>query len=356
MSKKGQPLLNITILYNYDTEDYTPCHGGIKMPEHTKTTKEAAKIAEDWAILFMRDNASSYSGTNVFHANWPKSTSYAIVDHLKANGIRPKVIADPDNERQVILEISTSHKQGTVFEALKTARIFGSASANVTCIKLANHDENLPEWTTKQLDLLSESGSNPNIVGKIKLAKSLRETYTVSFCGIEYDAVKEGRSLHDQTPVKCFESEDGERIWVDSLGNVHADAAGDVQGLTKRFKKYTSRSTEIKANSSVSNVSEFQKIVEQASKIMAKKFQDSSPKSLMTVSLELMTGPTWSRLVRVSTVDGKVICQAAYGFLDKDGNLWKAASWKAPAKNKPRGTIHDLIRNIENKHWEYDIL
>ena len=61
MSKPNQPLLDITILYNSDTKDYTPCHGGVRMKDRCKTTKEAAEIAEAWAAQFMKDNHESYS-------------------------------------------------------------------------------------------------------------------------------------------------------------------------------------------------------------------------------------------------------------------------------------------------------
>jgi len=53
-------------------------------------------------------------------------------------------------------------------------------------------------------------------------------------------------------------------------------------------------------------------------------------------------GRKYVRIVR-SDVDGSarsVVC-----FVERaTGLIWKAASWKAPAKNFPRGSIHDTNR------------
>lgn len=39
--------------------------------------------------------------------------------------------------------------------------------------------------------------------------------------------------------------------------------------------------------------------------------------------------------------------RSAHSFLEiATGNIWKAAGWKVPAKNKPRGNIANLTPNV----------
>lgn len=44
-----------------------------------------------------------------------------------------------------------------------------------------------------------------------------------------------------------------------------------------------------------------------------------------------------SKYVRVVTINGA--SSSAHSFIDINGNIWKAASWKAPAQNFIRGSI-----------------
>lgn len=101
--------------------------------------------------------------------------------------------------------------------------------------------------------------------------------------------------------------------------------------------------------------SEIEKAVAAASDIiLAYSKQDSK---IEDVTLEVMVGPTWSRLVRVITHRStqEVTSRSAFGFVDREGNLWKAAGWKAPAKNKPRGTLQDLYDKKKVGGWYYSI-
>ena len=51
------------------------------------------------------------------------------------------------------------------------------------------------------------------------------------------------------------------------------------------------------------------------------------------------------KYIRVIRVQG--IARSAHSFVEiETGNVWKAASWKVPAKNKPRGHITKLTQNI----------
>lgn len=89
---------------------------------------------------------------------------------------------------------------------------------------------------------------NPNIVGLIDGTKKqkpfdIKRAYLIKFCGKEYHSInKLGNSFADNTPVSCFESVDGERIWVDAKSNVHADSIGNERDELKKryitFQKY----------------------------------------------------------------------------------------------------------------------
>jgi hypothetical protein len=64
-------------------------------------------------------------------------------------------------------------------------------------------------------------------------------------------------------------------------------------------------------------------------------------------TLEPMGGP---RYIRIVSVDGTT--RSAFGFVDKtNGNVLKAASWKAPAKNFSRGNIFDEQHGCGRIRW-----
>ena len=61
-----------------------------------------------------------------------------------------------------------------------------------------------------------------------------------------------------------------------------------------------------------------------------------------TVTVEFEEG---KKYIRVIKNDG--VSQFVHSFvLKEDGSIWKAAGWKAPAKNKPRGNIDNLAPNV----------
>ena len=50
-----------------------------------------------------------------------------------------------------------------------------------------------------------------------------------------------------------------------------------------------------------------------------------------------MTLEPGRKYIRVVRVDGS--SRSVHSFLDLDGNIWKAAGWKAPALNHTRGNV-----------------
>ena len=49
---------------------------------------------------------------------------------------------------------------------------------------------------------------------------------------------------------------------------------------------------------------------------------------------EVSYGKAYARIIRRDNVSA-----SAHAFVDKEGNIWKASSWAAPAKNFVRGNV-----------------
>ena len=104
-----------------------------------------------------------------------------------------------------------------------------------------------------------------------------------------------------------------------------------------------------------------QQIIDALTQLEAILNSDPSVKELpYTYKIELEMGKVYARIVRreiweknpTETVNGSV-----YGFIKlADLTLWKAAGWKAPAKNKPRGVLADLADASKVlPNWRYSI-
>ncbi len=96
----------------------------------------------------------------------------------------------------------------------------------------------------------SASYDHPNVVGKADFGKDSPEKgFSMKFAGTEYSATgKTGNSMHDQTPVREFEAEDGHRVWADGASRVHADSRGEVAGLRQKFEAATKPAAPAKPN------------------------------------------------------------------------------------------------------------
>lgn len=79
-----------------------------------------------------------------------------------------------------------------------------------------------------------------------------------------------------------------------------------------------------------------------------KEFPDCEPNHM---TLTMMRGKKYIRLV-VSNLKNEH--RSAYAFLDTEGNIYKAAGWKAPAKGI-RGTIDsvDPSKLTSSTYWLY---
>lgn len=62
-------------------------------------------------------------------------------------------------------------------------------------------------------------------------------------------------------------------------------------------------------------------------------------------------GPTYLRIAREEYHAGKLVARSAVCFVKReDGTIWKAASWKAPAKNFPRGRVYNTEDNVPSSY------
>lgn len=79
---------------------------------------------------------------------------------------------------------------------------------------------------------------HPYVVGMAKLgSQSPGDAVSLTFAGKEYHSTgKRGKSFHDGTPVREFESDDSHVVWLDGKGRIHADGASEVAGLRKRYE------------------------------------------------------------------------------------------------------------------------
>jgi len=58
------------------------------------------------------------------------------------------------------------------------------------------------------------------------------------------------------------------------------------------------------------------------------------------------------RYVRIVKTDASAHDRSAFGFIDTtNGDVLKAAGWKAPAKNFARGNVYDDKHGVGRIHW-----
>lgn len=71
-------------------------------------------------------------------------------------------------------------------------------------------------------------------------------------------------------------------------------------------------------------------------------FLNDFPGSMVGVDFD-HGGRKYIRVIRT----GAGSSRSAHSFIEKEtGSIWKAASWKTPAKNHPRGNIANLTANL----------
>lgn len=91
---------------------------------------------------------------------------------------------------------------------------------------------------------------HPNVVGHAEKLQGgdASKAHTMHFAGKEYSASgKEGKSMHDGTPVRHFREstgsgeDDGRHVWMDSNARVHADDTGAVKRLRGEYEAHAAK-------------------------------------------------------------------------------------------------------------------
>lgn len=64
--------------------------------------------------------------------------------------------------------------------------------------------------------------------------------------------------------------------------------------------------------------------------------------------VEFEPGSKYVKVVKISSGGSRSV----HSFVEKEtGNIWKAASWKAPAKNFVRGNVYDAGTYLNRLQW-----
>lgn len=83
------------------------------------------------------------------------------------------------------------------------------------------------------------------------------------------------------------------------------------------------------------------------------------PNANYRYAIQAEPGKVYTRIVRgeVWGDNPEIVNRSCFGFLkNEDQTLWKSAGWKAPAKNKARGVLTDLLDPAKVlPKWRYSI-
>lgn len=91
------------------------------------------------------------------------------------------------------------------------------------------------------------SYDHPNVVGHAEKLQGgdASKAHGFHFAGKEFSSSgKEGKSAHDGTPVRHFREltesgrDDGQHVWLDHSGRVHADSTSEVSSLRKQYEAH----------------------------------------------------------------------------------------------------------------------
>lgn len=115
---------------------------------------------------------------------------------------------------------------------------------------VSHHKDDLAPAVARPEKSSGEQYDHPNVVGHAENLKGgdASKAHGMHFAGKEYSASgKEGKSFHDDTPVRHFREvtgtgeDDGEHVWMDHSGRVHADDTSSVKRLRGEYEAHKGR-------------------------------------------------------------------------------------------------------------------
>lgn len=177
----------------------------------------------------------------------PETPAEMVAEHERLVDVLRSPSHEDDLEEADRQEAELAEYRKQAGEELSKAHVRSYTRKDGTFVK--EHDDQRQAAQPKQSSGGGASYDHPNVVGKADFGgKSPEKHYAMNFAGTEYMATgKTGNSMHDQTPVREFESDDGHRVWADHAGRVHADDTSEVAKLRQRFEAHSSKSSKPQA-------------------------------------------------------------------------------------------------------------
>ena len=136
--------------------------------------------------------------------------------------------------------------------ALQKAHVKGYTRNDGTFVK--EHDTSVtakPKAASPSANKFpGEKNGHPNVVGHAENLKGgdASKAHGMHFAGKDYSASgKEGKSMHDGTPVRHFTEitgsgdDDGQHVWMDHSGRVHADDTSSVKRLRGEYEAHAGK-------------------------------------------------------------------------------------------------------------------
>lgn len=149
------------------------------------------------------------------------------------------------------------HKPGQVSHGVE-GTVIGSSKVKQDHVSIktldgklvSHHKDDLVPAVARPEKSAGDQYGHPNVVGHAENLKGgdASNAHGMHFAGKEYIASgKEGRSFHDDTPVRHFTEltgtgdDDGEHVWMDHSGRVHADDTSSVKRLRGEYEAHAGK-------------------------------------------------------------------------------------------------------------------